>query len=582
MLQPGRVSQAGGEGGFRAQRELFGCRLPLDILFDDGQRRTSARNDTIGPAPEYRLAIDVTELIGEVAADQARTGCLEVVHELRQVQAWRKRHQHMDMIGLAVEFDEFASPICAALRRDFAQPFEDRLGDALAPVFCDDNQVIVQCVNAMKLLAELDILAHATKLGAMSGFVNRRTTFKLYPSKGQAATLDRLHYLHRQLYNAALEERIDAWRKARVSISYADQCKSLTAIRQQDPDFLAVNAQSAQVTLKRLDKAFSAFFRRCKAGDTPGFPQFKSCNRFPGWGYKHHGDGFRFTPGPNWKHGKLRLSGVGTMAARSDIRTPGRVVCADIMRKCDGWFLSLVVECEPHREHGEREAGLDWGVETLATLGYDLNECAKFENGRPYNAEKEALKAEQRALSAALRGKHNAKAEKQRKAMAKRWRKVSNRRKDRNHQDTARIVRDHKLIVTEKLAIKNMTASARGTVEEPGSNVAQKAGLNRAILDTTPGSFLSMLKDKAEEAGCELIFINTRKHKPSQTCPVSWERRKKSLSERTHILPDGRIIGRDHASALVMLAVGLRQSGREPAWARASGSETATQSREAA
>ncbi|MGO9543606.1 MAG: zinc ribbon domain-containing protein [Rhodomicrobium sp.] len=97
-----------------------------------------------------------------------------------------------------------------------------------------------------------------------------------------------------------------------------------------------------------------------------------------------------------------------------------------------------------------------------------------------------------------------------------------------------------------------------------------------------PGSFLSMLKDKAEEAGCELIFINTRKHKPSQTCPVSWERRKKSLAERTHVLPDGRIIGRDHASALVMLAVGLRQLGREPAWTRASGSETANQSREAA
>ena len=416
----------------------------------------------------------------------------------------------------------------------------------------------------------------------MSGFVNRRTTFKLYPSKGQAAALDRLHYLHRQLYNAALEERIDAWRKARVSISYAGQCKSLTTIRQQDQDFLAVNAQSAQVTLKRLDKAFSAFFRRCKAGDTPGFPQFKSRNRFPGWGYKHHGDGFRFTPGPNWKHGKLRLSGVGTMEARSDIRTPGRVVCADIMRKCDGWYASIVIECEPHREHGDLEAGLDWGVETLATLGYDLDECAEFENDRPYNAEKEALKTEQRALSAALRGKHTSKAEKQRKLMARRWRKVSNRRKDRNHQDTARIIRDHKLIVTEQLAVSNMTASARGTVEEPGSNVAQKAGLNRAILDATPGSFLSMLKDKAEEAGCELIFINTRKHKPSQTCPVSGERRKKNLSERMHVLPDGRTIGRDHASALVMLAVGLRQLGREPAWTRESGPETATQSRLAA
>src|SRR5262245_17530786 len=80
----------------------------------------------------------------------------------------------------------------------------------------------------------------------MSGEVNRCVTFKLYPSRVQLAALERLHDLHRMLYNAALEERIEAYRKAGKSISFADQCKSLTAIRQQDPDFLAVNAQSAR------------------------------------------------------------------------------------------------------------------------------------------------------------------------------------------------------------------------------------------------------------------------------------------------------------------------------------------------
>ena len=295
-----------------------------------------------------------------------------------------------------------------------------------------------------------------------------------------------------------------------------------------------------------------------------------------------HGDGFRFTAREGWKHGRLRLSGVGTMTARGEARTPGRVVCADIMRKCDGWYLSLVVECDPHRERGEREAGLDWGVETLATLAYGLDDFAQFENDRPLAAETEALKAEQRALSAALRGKRTSKAMKARKAMARRWRKVANRRKERNHQITARLVRDHKLIVTEELTIKNMTASAHGTVEEPGRRVAQKAGLNRAILDATPGSFLSMLGYKAEEAGAELMFINTRKHKPSQTDPISGSVRKKALNERTHTLPDGSIIGRDQAAALTMLVVGLRQLGREPALARATVLETDHQSRLAA
>ena len=157
----------------------------------------------------------------------------------------------------------------------------------------------------------------------MANEVNRRVTYKLYPSRAQLAALERLHRLHRMLYNAALEERIEAYRMARVSISYADQCKSLTTIRQQDPAYLAVNAQSAQVTLKRLDLAFKAFFRRVEAGEEPGFPRFKAKDRFPGFGFKTHGDGFRFTPGKGWRHGKLRLSGVGEMTARGEARTPG-------------------------------------------------------------------------------------------------------------------------------------------------------------------------------------------------------------------------------------------------------------------
>jgi putative transposase len=90
--------------------------------------------------------------------------------------------------------------------------------------------------------------------------------------------------------------------------------------------------------------------------------------------------------------------------------------------------------------------------------------------------------------------------------------------------------------------------------------------LNRAILDTAPGGFLSNLAYKAEEAGCEIVILETRKHKPSQTDPVDGTVKKKALKERTHTLPDGRVIGRDHAAALSMLAAGLRLKGREPAW----------------
>lgn len=397
--------------------------------------------------------------------------------------------------------------------------------------------------------------------------VNRRITYKLYPTPAQERQLWQTHKRHCDLYNAALQERIDAYRKVGKSISYVDQCRSLTEIRADHAEYAALNAQSAQVTLKRLDWAFGAFFRRVKQGARePGFPRYKSYDRFPGFGFKHHGDGFSFFPGTEWRNGTLRLSGSGMMPARGKARTPGDVVCADIQRKADGWFLSLVVSCEPERRHGELECGLDWGVETFATLAYAPGQYDAFENDRLLNAEADALKAEQRKLSKALRGKKSKRARKVKKALARRHRRVANRRKNRLHQTTNNLIRTHSLIVTEELSAKNMTASARGTVDNPGKMVAQKAGLNRAILDTAPGSFLNVLFTKAEEAGCRVVVLDTRKYRPSQTCPSCGCIRKKGLDEREHKCGDcGFESSRDQAAALWMLVVGLKLLGREPA-----------------
>jgi putative transposase len=387
--------------------------------------------------------------------------------------------------------------------------------------------------------------------------VNRRVTYKLYPAAEQEGLLWQCHKRHCDLYNAALEERISAYQKAGKSIGFAAQCRSLTAIRAEHPEYRALNAQSAQVTLKRLALAFSAFFRRVKEGEKePGFPRFKSYDRFSGFGFKHHGDGFKFEPGPNWQNGKLRLSGIGTMPARGEARTPGRVICADIMRKADGWFLSLVVECEPHREHGSLEARLDWGVETLATLCHGPFQFEEIPNDRLFAQEQDEIKAAQRNLSNALRGKRSKRAKRARRLLAKRSRHLANRRKDRNHKTAATLVEGHSVIVAEDVSVKNMTASAKGTIEKPGKKVRQKAGLNREILDTAPGGLHSLLAYKAEEAGCRLMLLDPRKYRPSQVDPITAEIRKKTLNERTHVLADGTIIGRDQAAAWVLWQLG--------------------------
>ncbi len=98
---------------------------------------------------------------------------------------------------------------------------------------------------------------------------------------------------------------------------------------------------------------------------------------------------------------------------------------------------------------------------------------------------------------------------------------------------SARIAGEVAIFATEDLTIKNMTASAAGTLDEPGKNVAQKSGLNREILDTAPALLMQLIAYKVEETGGQFIEAPTRKLKPSQRCPACWAIKKKSLSQRT-------------------------------------------------
>jgi len=104
--------------------------------------------------------------------------------------------------------------------------------------------------------------------------VNRKVTYRLYPTAKQATAMLEIKRGHQRLYNAALEQRRAAWRRQRLSVTRTTQEKDLTALRAEDETIRRLNAQSSQLTLKRLDLAFRAFFRRAKAGETPGFPRF--------------------------------------------------------------------------------------------------------------------------------------------------------------------------------------------------------------------------------------------------------------------------------------------------------------------
>lgn len=376
----------------------------------------------------------------------------------------------------------------------------------------------------------------------------RKATYRLYPNATELARLQATLRHHCDVYNAALQERRDAWKRERVSVKKGDQERALTELRREDPTVAGFSAQSQQVTLKRVDLAFQAFFRRVKRGETPGYPRFQSLRRFSGWGYKQHGDGWRLHDGPGVKHGHLRLRGIGErVRIRGRRRFDGVSKTLEILHKAGRWYASVTFVCTPDRAAGTERLGFDWGISHFVTLSTGET----VENPRFLKADADKLARLQRDLSRKKRGSRNR--NKARRRLARLHERIGRRRHDFLHQTSARLVGRASFLATEKLSPKNMTASTKGTVEHPGTRVRQKAGLNRAILDGAPASFLQMLRYKAEEAGIELEEVCTRTVKPSQRCPECGRLEKKPLAQRWHRCACGCSLSRDHAAALVCL-----------------------------
>ena len=378
----------------------------------------------------------------------------------------------------------------------------------------------------------------------------RKVTYKMYPNKQQKACLLEALKLHHVVYNKALEERIKTYHEQGKSLTFVDQCKNLTKWRQTDPMLNNLNAQSLQVTLKRLDLAFKGFFRRLKAKEKAGFPRFKSFNRFSGWGYKTHGDGWGLLMDGNTQNGRLRLSGMGHIKIRGQARTIGTPKTAEILHKADKWYLSVTIECQATRACGSKAVGIDWGVETFVVSHNSTEETNPIENPRHLKKMLPELKQAQRAVSRKKKGSKS-----RRKAVsvvARLHHKIANRRKDFHHQVAARLIKENSLIAYEALSVKSMTA--RGG--------AYKRGLNREILSTAPSQFHAILKSKAEEAGAICIEIPTKEVKPSQTCHRCGRQEKKPLSERKHACDCGANCSRDENAARVILNWALQWASK--------------------
>ncbi|MGW1727771.1 RNA-guided endonuclease InsQ/TnpB family protein, partial [Streptomyces sp. NPDC002306] len=199
----------------------------------------------------------------------------------------------------------------------------------------------------------------------------RAYTFLLRPTVGQAIALGDMLRDHCSLYNGALQERRDAWRHAsKTSIKYGQQSAQLKDIRAFDPERQGRwSFSSQQATLRRLDKAFAAFFRRIKSGDTPGYPRFRGVNRFDTVDFPRDGDGCRWDSTPHDPITRVRFQGVGHIKVNQHRPVAGKVKTVSVKREGKHWYVVLTAEQEqpqPLPPTGS-VAGIDMGIASFLT-----------------------------------------------------------------------------------------------------------------------------------------------------------------------------------------------------------------------
>jgi putative transposase len=390
--------------------------------------------------------------------------------------------------------------------------------------------------------------------------VRRAYRFLLRPTGPQGGRLAACLEDHRQLYNGALEHRRSAYRGHGVTVCYGDQSAELKAIRRDDPSGQGRwSFSSQQATLRRLDTAMAAFFRRVKAGQAPGYPRFKGRGWFDSVTWPADRDGCRWDATPGSGQVRLYLQGIGHVRVHAHRPVNGRVKTITVKRQGTRWYVILACDQVPARPLAPTGTvvGIDLGVASLLTT----SDGEHVANPRHLAASAARLAAAQQRLARCTRGSNRRR--KQRDQVASLHRKVRRQRLDHAHKTALGLVRRYDLLVHEDLAVANMTRSAAGSVEAPGRNVVAKRGLNRSIIDAGWGVFLSILAAKAESAGRTLIAVNPANTSRTCACCGHCAAGNRVTQAEFRCVACGFAAHADHNAATNILRAGLaRQAAR--------------------
>jgi putative transposase len=345
--------------------------------------------------------------------------------------------------------------------------------------------------------------------------VRRAYKFCAYPTRPQEGRAVQLLADHCDLYNAALMERREAWRMRQAKVSYGMQSAQLRGIRQADPDGQGRHSFTAQQqTLRQLNAVFGAFFDRVKAArrsgakTKAGYPRFKPYQRFSQVRFVN-GDGAKRVPAGRTGWARAQFQAVGSVKVRQHREVTGTVKALQLKCEYRRWYVIVIAESAPVPLPATgRTVGVDLGVVRFLTT----SDGEVTANPRFLTASADVIADLQRRKARARPGSGNHK--RLRRALAREWRKVRNRRCDFHYKTARALVDSCDMIALEQLNTAGMTRRPDPEPDpgRPGAflpnQAAAKAGLNKSILDAGWYQFRSILAGKAESAGRRVILVN--------------------------------------------------------------------------
>lgn len=374
--------------------------------------------------------------------------------------------------------------------------------------------------------------------------------FKLKPTQKQILLFEEWIETHRRVYNHALAERKDWYKSRSCQVNacslhscyiipaeasrptFASQCKSLTAARQENEYLKRVNAQSLQQTLRRLEKAFVSMWEQ-----NHGFPRFKKPGRMRSFCFPQLGQ----NPLTN---GQVKLPVIGAVKVRQSRSIPdgGIIKQARVVRKVSGWYVMLTIQWDvsiPERLASGEAVGIDVGLTNfVATSNGLLVKRPKFF----VDAERKLKLLQQRVKKKRIGSNNWRKAQRK---VASLYEYVANCRKDWHTKLSHQICNDSGMVFIEDL---NLVGLSRGM-------------LGKQCLDVGFGQFFSILDRICFKRSVYFQKVDGRK--TSQICPNCQSvMGKKDLSERIHNCSNcGYTTHRDVAAAQVVLQRGLAAVG---------------------